>query len=125
MVAALTVESKNGLTEIVYLTFHVITLPPNVTSRHQPMDQGIIEWTKNKYKYDLIWDHLEIYYDEGGGTEAIASTRRKEYDGFSQSFWEHVHDDITRMDRIWNTDSEEVIVKCFKKANCMPIVVNK
>ena len=34
----------NGLSYI-----HVITLPPNVTSRHQPMHQGIIEWTKKKY----------------------------------------------------------------------------
>ena len=52
---------ENGLSYI-----HVITLPPNVTSRHHPMYQGIIAWTKNKYKYDLIWDPLEIYCDEGG-----------------------------------------------------------
>ena len=49
----------NGLYHI-----RVITLPPNVTSRNQPMDQGIIAWTKNKYKYDLIRDLLEIYCDE-------------------------------------------------------------
>ena len=28
---------------------HVITLTPNVKSRHKLMDQGIIAWTKNKY----------------------------------------------------------------------------
>ena len=28
------------------------------------------------------------------------------------------------MYRIWNAASEESIVKCFKKANCMEIVVN-
>ena len=44
---------------------HVITLTPNVKSRHKLMDQGIIAWTKNKYRYDLIWDLLEIYCDEG------------------------------------------------------------
>ena len=27
------------------------------------------------------------------------------------------------MDRIWNAASEESIVECFKKANCMPIIV--
>ena len=29
------------------------------------------------------------------------------------------------MDSIWNVDSEENIVKCFKKANCMKIVFNE
>ena len=35
------------------------------------------------------------------------------------------HDAITRMDRICNADSEEIIDNYFKKANCMPIVVNE
>ena len=49
----------NGLSYI-----HVITLTLNVISRHQPMYQGIIAWTKKKYKHDLVWDLLEIYCDE-------------------------------------------------------------
>ena len=37
----------------------------------------------------------------------------------------HVHDAITRMDRVWSAASEESIVKCFKKANYTPIVFNE
>lgn len=36
-----------------YNYIHIIKLPPNVTSRHQPMDQGVIAWTKKTYKYQL------------------------------------------------------------------------
>ena len=94
-----------------------------MTSRHHPMYQVIISWTKNKYKYDLIQDLIEIYCDEGGGS--ISSRRGKGYDRFSQGFCPHVHDAITRMDRIWDAASEESIVNYFKKDNCMPIVVNE
>ena len=57
--------------------------------------------------------------------EAIVSRRGKGYYGFIQGLLPHVHDAITRMDRIWNAASEESIVKCFKKANCMPILFNE
>ena len=42
-----------------------------------------------------------------------------------QGLYPHVHDDITRTYRIWNTASEESIVECFKKSNCMRIVVSE
>ena len=45
------------------------------------MDEVIIAWTKNKYKYDILQDLLETYCDEGGETEEIASRCGKGYDG--------------------------------------------
>ena len=60
-----------------------------------------------------------------GETEAISSSCGKGYDGVSQGLLPHVHDSIISMYRIWDVASEENIMKCFKKVNCMPIVVNE
>ena len=49
----------------------------------------------------------------------------KGYDGVSQGLRSNVQNAITGMDSILNTASEESIVKCSKKANCMPSVVNE
>ena len=61
----------------------------------------------------------------GGETEAISSRRGKGHGRGSQGLHPYVHDAITRMDRICNGASEEIIVKYFKNSNCMPIVVNE
>ena len=62
---------------------------------------------------------------KGGGTETIYSGCGKVYDGVIQGLRPRVHDDIASMYRIWNAASEESTVKCFKKSNCMHIVVNE
>ena len=63
---------------------HVITLPPNVTSHFQPMDQGVIAWLKKMYKYDLIKLLLEIYDDPEKMSSAIASRKKGGFDGVAQ-----------------------------------------
>lgn len=37
----------------------LLHLPPNVTSLQQPMDQGVIKWSKTKYCQKLLSDILE------------------------------------------------------------------
>ena len=72
-------SAHNGTQEFIdakgYSFVHVIILPPNVTSRHQPMDQGVIAWTKKKYKYQIISELLEIYSDQEKLQNAVASRR--------------------------------------------------
>ena len=34
---------------------HIIYLPPNATSKAQPMDQGIISWLKTEYRYKIFF----------------------------------------------------------------------
>ena len=70
MVSEFTMESKNGIQQWIdgngLSYMHMIPLPPNAASRHQPTDQGIIVCTKKKYKYKIIWDLLWIYCNEEG-----------------------------------------------------------
>ena len=102
---------------------HVITLPPNVTSRFQPMDQGVIAWTKKSYKYMIISELLDIYDDEENMEAAVASRRGRGYNGIDQGCKPHVRDAIERINKIWNDMPEESIKKCWRKATCMPIAV--
>ena len=47
--------------------------------------------------------------------EAIDSGYGKGCYGVSKGLRPHVHDAITRMNRVWNAASKEIIVECFKK----------
>ena len=108
--------NENGLGWI-----HVITLPANVTSHYQPMDQGVISWVKKMYKYGLITSLLEIYDDPLKMEAAIQSRRNGGYNGIDQGAKPHVRDAMTRLCDCWDNISEEAMEKCWKKAQCMPL----
>ena len=99
---------------------HVIKLPPNVTSRFQPMDQGVIAWVKKTYKYRLISELLVIYCDDDKFAEAVATRRNGGYDGIAQARKPHVYDAIVRINEIWDALSQDSVIKCWRKADCMP-----
>ena len=99
---------------------HVIYLPPNVTSKGQPMDQGIISWLKTKYRYSLVHDLLSIYSDEEKRTQAVQTRRGGGYDGIRQGLKPNLFDAIIKMDKLWEEVHEEIIIKCWRKAKCLP-----
>lgn len=53
--------------------------------------------------------------------EAMASRRNGGYNGVSQGCRPNVYDAMVRMDLIWEAVKEESIMKCWRKANCMPL----
>ena len=91
---------QNGMSYI-----HVLTLPPNVTSRLQPMDQGVISWLKKRYKYKLISDLMKILSNEQNLAVAVASRRGGGRDGVAQGSCPHVYDAIQRVNAEWNSIS--------------------
>ena len=107
---------QNGMSYI-----HVLTLPPNVTSRLQPMDQSVISLLKKSYKYKLISDLMKILFNEQNLAVAVASRRGGGRDGVAQGLCPHVYDAIQRVNAEWNSISEDSIKKCWDKAACMPV----
>jgi len=84
------------------------------------MDQGIISWLKTKYRYSLVHDLLEIYFDEGKRTNAVQSRKGGGYDGIRQGLRPNLYDAIIKVDKFWEKVSEEIIIKCWKRAKCLP-----
>ena len=75
----------------------IVTLPPNTTSRLQPMDQGIIEACKKRYRSRLL---QRVVVDLKAGTETKIS----------------LLDAIHLISRAWNDVTEKSIVNCYRKA---------
>ncbi|XP_046616864.1 jerky protein homolog-like isoform X1 [Neodiprion virginianus] len=75
-------------------------LPPNVTSLIQPMDQGIIENVKRRYRNKLL---MHILNDQCDGKELVESL--KSINIKNAVFW---------ASEAWDETSSEIIVKCWK-----------
>ncbi len=76
-------------------------LPPNTTSKLQPMDAGIIQTTKVTYRKKLL-RHVLFLMDEANAASDIAKQIT-------------VLDAILWMRSAWNTVTAETITKCFAK----------
>ena len=101
---------------------HVITLPPNVTSRFQPMDQGIIAWMKKRYKYGIVQLLLYILDNPERYNNAVASRSGRGKDGMKQGRKPHVFDAIQMSNYYWNEMHQDSVRKCWKVASCLPAV---
>ena len=106
-------------------------LPPNVTSRHQPADMGMIAALKTGYKALYLRQLLQIF-DVPGGYEQAAVTRRRQkpgQKGIQYGGKPHILDCMTMMKQIWNGEdgkyvSTESIRRCWRKADILPITWN-
>jgi len=107
-------------------------LPPNVTSRHQPADMGMIASLKTGYKSLYLRQLLEIF-DNPGGYEQAAVNRgrqRRGQKGIQYGGKPHILDCMTMIKHIWNGDvggkyvSTESIRRCWRKADILPITWN-
>jgi len=67
-------SAQMGLDTIVnhlFTNLHIMYLPPNVMSMHQPCDMGIISTMKVGYKMKMLCILLDIF-DQDGGYKAAA-----------------------------------------------------
>ncbi len=67
-------SAQTGLNSVLnhlFANLHIMYLPPNMTSVHQPCDMGVISTMKNGYKLKMLKILLNIF-DQDGGYEAAA-----------------------------------------------------
>ena len=91
-------------------------LPPNCTSKHQPMDQGIIAYVKNIYKRmvaEALLDVLENWDD----LRELGKSMKPGTAGLSFRHPAHLMDAAQFVNEIWSKASDQLFINCFNKAN--------
>lgn len=97
----------------------VYFFPPNVTSVYQPLDQGIIASVKAVYKREMVGRLVEAYgkYDE---LQEVASRAKKGRKGLQFGCPATILDAAQIIQKSWKNLSLDTIVRCWKRANCLP-----
>ncbi|KAF2900123.1 hypothetical protein ILUMI_06064 [Ignelater luminosus] len=85
-----------------------IFLPPNVTSLIQPMDQGVIEWLKRRYRRKYISSILEKSEEGCNIFEAMKSLNIKDVIYTIAESWEELKPDTLR--KSWHLQTVQVNV---------------
>jgi hypothetical protein len=109
----------------------IIFFPPNLTSRHQPADMGMIASLKVGYKFYLLSTLLAIF-DEVGGyerAEAARNRRRKACAGIKYGGNATVLDAINFLCKVLEDGltyvTSECIQRCWRKADILPTSVKQ
>ena len=97
-----------------------ILLPPNCTSVHQPMDQGIIATLKRKYKSKMLHamvKNLEKYDELRAVGESISAGVR----GLNHAYPPNLLDAATIAHEVWESIDQTTLVNCWLKADILPV----
>ena len=105
---------------------HILHLPPNVTSNHQPCDMGIIASLKVGYKAGLLRKLLSVFENPNGFAAVVA--RRKQAargcKGLDEGGKAHILDAMKILVEVWSRDDKyatpEGIMRCWRKTNILP-----
>ena len=103
-------------------------LPPDVTSRHQPADMGMIAAAlKVGYKAMFLRYLLDIFDKEGGFKAAAASRalQRRGCRGLQHGGKPHILDCMVMLKDVWGGTSgryvtNESIKRCWRKTDILP-----
>ena len=102
----------------------ILFLPPNVTSRAQPADMGMIAVLKIGYRYIMLGKLIDLY--DSYSVEEIDNMRaraKRGQKGLDVGCKAHMLDAAEILDGIWSQDgkyaSEEGIRKCWKKSDIL------
>ena len=113
-------QKQHNLPEKLIILF----LPPNVTSRAQPADMGMIAVLKIGYRYIMLGKLIDLYdsysMEEIDNMRARAKRGQKGLDVGGKA---HLLDAAKILDGIWSQNgkyaSEEGIRKCWKKSDIL------
>ena len=101
-------EDPLGQVEVIYL-------PPNCTSKHQPMDAGIIAAIKKNARTKYLLKLLRLF-DEREGLRAAAKRLKMPTGtkGVDQGYPAHIYDAMGFMQEAWDQLSSQSIAKCWR-----------
>lgn len=99
----------------------MISLPPNCTSVHQPIDQGIIKAVKKRYNYKLLSSILENITNREqrhqASTKMLPGTA-----GLNEGGEAHVIHVI--LHNVWNDMEASIIVHFYAKSATLTITID-
>lgn len=97
----------------------ILCLPPNLTSKHQPLDQGIIQSVKSKYKSQLLQE-LDSALDQWDELRAKGKAMVAGAAGIRYGFRPHLEDVCRLLNDAWTALTADTIINCCIKAECLP-----
>jgi hypothetical protein len=105
----------------------IVTLPPNCTSVHQPMDQGIIHAVKKNYQYKMlnkIFENIDkvIESQQEIQQEQLTGMKQKRprgLDGINDGKQANLYDAQCILKEVWDKLEEKTVACCWVKANIL------
>jgi len=97
----------------------ILPLPPNLTGRHQPLDQGIISSFKIKYKYQLL-SAIDKALPRWHELRALGKTMKPGTVGLEFAHNPHMSNVCELVDEAWSNVTLDTIINCWVKARCLP-----
>lgn len=100
-------------------------LPPNLTSHHQPLDQGIIAAFKKRYRYRLLESYDSIINDWAAVRE-LGKLKKAGARGIKYGYTANVNDACELSKECWDAITSDTVINCMIKADCLPdVILNK
>jgi hypothetical protein len=99
--------------------FKILKLPPNTTSRLQPLDQGIISALKRAYRILLVSKLISLI-DNWSALQQSAKLLKRGCSGIQQACDPNLLDVALMLESCWRDVTCETIINCFLKAGVLP-----
>jgi hypothetical protein len=100
---------------------YLIFLPPKLTSKRQPADQGQLYAVKKRFKFSLL-HALLLLMEQDNYLELVAAgkQRPKGTAGISFGHKPHLLDAMELLKEALNEVTEQSMQNCWRKADCLP-----
>ena len=95
-------------------------LPPNMTSKFQPLDMGLIAQAKIRYRSKLLRAVIHIVTRRASGEHQFKDSSGRGRWGIREGQLPHIADAISTFNESWNETTQECVLKCWMKSKCLP-----
>ena len=103
----------------------IAELPPNCTSKHQPMDMGVIAAWKQRYQSRLLTKRTELLFIQETLHQAATAKKMKKGEmSLADGKNVHVLDAAELGKTAWEEISQETIAHCWIKADILPPILH-